>query len=325
MNRYALVAHGMRMLLPFSEKIAVRMLVLAAASFVGLATYLVLARRRRRRRSADRRHPGAGHRPGRAVPRRVHRVRRAVLRLQPGVGDRHEGRDVPVAVARAGAVEVTRRRRPDGRTSSDGGARGRPRASPAGALGCSSASCSCRSSRRRAGPAARVVPDRRLGAALHPGPRRRSPSHHPLLGSWTSASLQRRRAHEQPRRRSTTTSSPRRRPDCSRFSSAAAIGVGAGQRGSPSIGIAAGVARRSAAGRCSAGCCVGLRRADVDHGQRAAHRHLAGPRPAAAVPRLPRADGRAGRRPGPLAAVGRRRGDRCSCRRTSATSSSSPS
>ena len=42
MNRYALVAHGMRMLLPFSENIAVRMLVLAAASFVGLATFLVL-------------------------------------------------------------------------------------------------------------------------------------------------------------------------------------------------------------------------------------------------------------------------------------------
>ncbi len=42
MNRYALVAHGMRMLLPFSENIAVRMLVLAAASFVGLVTFLVL-------------------------------------------------------------------------------------------------------------------------------------------------------------------------------------------------------------------------------------------------------------------------------------------
>ena len=42
MNRYALVAHGMRMLLPFSENIAVRMLVLAAATFVGLTTCLVL-------------------------------------------------------------------------------------------------------------------------------------------------------------------------------------------------------------------------------------------------------------------------------------------
>jgi hypothetical protein len=42
MNRYALVAHGMRMLLPFSENIAVRMLVLAAAAFGGLATFLVL-------------------------------------------------------------------------------------------------------------------------------------------------------------------------------------------------------------------------------------------------------------------------------------------
>jgi polyisoprenyl-phosphate glycosyltransferase len=42
MNRYALVAHGMRMLLPFSESIAVRALVLAATSFVGLLTFLVL-------------------------------------------------------------------------------------------------------------------------------------------------------------------------------------------------------------------------------------------------------------------------------------------
>jgi hypothetical protein len=42
MNRYALVAHGMRMLLPFSEAIAVRMFVLAAATFAGLVTSLVL-------------------------------------------------------------------------------------------------------------------------------------------------------------------------------------------------------------------------------------------------------------------------------------------
>jgi hypothetical protein len=42
MNRYALVAHGMRMLLPFSENIAVRMLVLAAMSLLGLTTFLVL-------------------------------------------------------------------------------------------------------------------------------------------------------------------------------------------------------------------------------------------------------------------------------------------
>ena len=42
MNRYALVAHGMRMLLPFSENIAVRMLVLAATAFAGLAVFLVL-------------------------------------------------------------------------------------------------------------------------------------------------------------------------------------------------------------------------------------------------------------------------------------------
>jgi hypothetical protein len=42
MNRFALVGHGVRMMLPFSEAIAVRMLVLAAASFAGLATYLVL-------------------------------------------------------------------------------------------------------------------------------------------------------------------------------------------------------------------------------------------------------------------------------------------
>jgi polyisoprenyl-phosphate glycosyltransferase len=42
MSRYALVAHGMRMLLPFSERIAVRMLVLAAASFLVLAVFLGL-------------------------------------------------------------------------------------------------------------------------------------------------------------------------------------------------------------------------------------------------------------------------------------------
>jgi hypothetical protein len=42
MNRFALIGHGMRMLLPFSEAIAVRMLVVAAASFAALATYLVL-------------------------------------------------------------------------------------------------------------------------------------------------------------------------------------------------------------------------------------------------------------------------------------------
>lgn len=42
MNRYALVAHGMRMLLPFSENIAVRMLVLAAMALLGLTTFLIL-------------------------------------------------------------------------------------------------------------------------------------------------------------------------------------------------------------------------------------------------------------------------------------------
>jgi hypothetical protein len=42
MNRHALVAHGMRMLLPFSEAVAVRMLVLTAASLVGLTAYLTL-------------------------------------------------------------------------------------------------------------------------------------------------------------------------------------------------------------------------------------------------------------------------------------------
>ncbi len=42
MNSYALVAHGMRMLLPFSERIAVRMMVVAAAMFTTMSTYLVL-------------------------------------------------------------------------------------------------------------------------------------------------------------------------------------------------------------------------------------------------------------------------------------------
>jgi hypothetical protein len=42
MNRHSLIAHGMRMLLPFSEAIAVRMLVLAGASLLVLATFLGL-------------------------------------------------------------------------------------------------------------------------------------------------------------------------------------------------------------------------------------------------------------------------------------------
>lgn len=42
MNSYALVAHGMRMLLPFSERIAVRMMVVAAATFTAMLAYLVL-------------------------------------------------------------------------------------------------------------------------------------------------------------------------------------------------------------------------------------------------------------------------------------------
>jgi hypothetical protein len=42
MNRHALVAHGIRMMLPFGERIAVRMLVAAAVAFLALATTLVL-------------------------------------------------------------------------------------------------------------------------------------------------------------------------------------------------------------------------------------------------------------------------------------------
>ena len=42
MNSYALVAHGMRMLLPFSERIAVRMMVVAVSTFVAMVTDLVL-------------------------------------------------------------------------------------------------------------------------------------------------------------------------------------------------------------------------------------------------------------------------------------------
>lgn len=42
MNRHSLIAHGIRMLLPFSERIAVRMMVVSAASFAGLAAVLVL-------------------------------------------------------------------------------------------------------------------------------------------------------------------------------------------------------------------------------------------------------------------------------------------
>ncbi|MFP5489373.1 MAG: hypothetical protein ACLGHQ_13845, partial [Acidimicrobiia bacterium] len=42
MNRYALIAHGIRMMLPFSERIAVRSLVAAGVSFVALVTTIVL-------------------------------------------------------------------------------------------------------------------------------------------------------------------------------------------------------------------------------------------------------------------------------------------
>ena len=42
MSSYALVAHGVRMLLPFSERIAVRMMIVAATSFAALAAYLVM-------------------------------------------------------------------------------------------------------------------------------------------------------------------------------------------------------------------------------------------------------------------------------------------
>lgn len=43
MNTSSLIAHGIRMLMPFSERVAARMLVVAAASFVAFATLLVLA------------------------------------------------------------------------------------------------------------------------------------------------------------------------------------------------------------------------------------------------------------------------------------------
>jgi glycosyltransferase involved in cell wall biosynthesis len=43
MNTSSLIAHGIRMLLPFSERIAARMLVVAATMFVAFATLLVLS------------------------------------------------------------------------------------------------------------------------------------------------------------------------------------------------------------------------------------------------------------------------------------------
>ena len=42
MNTSSLIAHGIRMLLPFSERIAARMLVIAATSFLSIVTLLVL-------------------------------------------------------------------------------------------------------------------------------------------------------------------------------------------------------------------------------------------------------------------------------------------
>ncbi len=42
MNTYALMAHGVRMMLPFSERIAVRMMSISAASAVALCAFLVV-------------------------------------------------------------------------------------------------------------------------------------------------------------------------------------------------------------------------------------------------------------------------------------------
>jgi polyisoprenyl-phosphate glycosyltransferase len=42
MNKHTLIAHGIRMMLPFSERIAVRMLVAAGLSFLALVTTIVL-------------------------------------------------------------------------------------------------------------------------------------------------------------------------------------------------------------------------------------------------------------------------------------------
>jgi polyisoprenyl-phosphate glycosyltransferase len=42
MNKHSLIAHGIRMMLPFSERIAVRMLVASGLSFIALVTTIVL-------------------------------------------------------------------------------------------------------------------------------------------------------------------------------------------------------------------------------------------------------------------------------------------
>ena len=42
MHTYALMAHGVRMLLPFSERIAVRMMFVASTSAVALLGFLIL-------------------------------------------------------------------------------------------------------------------------------------------------------------------------------------------------------------------------------------------------------------------------------------------
>ncbi len=84
MNAQSLMAHGVRMLLPFAERIAVRAMVLATLAGGALVALLVVVgvRRRLGRRAAgpDRRHGVRGRR----VPRSADRVPVAVRPIRPG-------------------------------------------------------------------------------------------------------------------------------------------------------------------------------------------------------------------------------------------------
>ena len=239
-----------------------RMLVLAAASFVGLATFLVLL---------------ATNVIGDPLTAAILApcialavlflaaftgVRRAVLRLQPGVGDRHEGCDgagasTRRAGARRGRVTIVER---DG---SDLVARpGRVDATP------SEATASRPRSVRAALVAVVLLPIvvavvRALrhdwfpigdSALLYI--RARDVAHRapPVARLVDLGVAERRRAHEQPR------AAVRRPARADRPAAAVLVGGGASPSGAVNAACVArhlgGVAGRSAAGRCSAGCCV---------------------------------------------------------------------
>ena len=173
MNTYALMAHGVRMLLPFSERIAVRMMFVAATSALTLLVFLVVdgdgsARRPSRYGRLER----TGRRLDR-VRRELHGIRGAVLRIRPVVGHRHEGHRHDGAIARImTSTDVEQEPEVDAVVIDADGPR---------AMGsCARRRCRGRADRGsgRSFAAPGVVPDRRQRTALSPCRRRlhRTPS-----------------------------------------------------------------------------------------------------------------------------------------------------